>query len=242
MENDSASDQLHHRQRHLWFAFRGDTHGGQYEPTGHACSCALDVRNHLAVAEVASQFSEAGNLYLYARTAFGRFIGLQVGWFWLLAIVGGGAANANLFLTHLAHFMPSATHGWVRVATLFILVAIPALANYIGVREGANLSGTFTIAKTFPLLLVIGLGLFRPVMAHHNSAQALPSVSNAWPKLLLQLFYAFSGWEDALVPSGEVQEPRRTIPFALGTGMLICAVVYTLFQLVYLSDDRDDFN
>ncbi|MCU1293288.1 MAG: amino acid/polyamine/organocation transporter, superfamily [Bryobacterales bacterium] len=51
----------------------------------------------LPVAEVASQFSQPGGMYLYARTAFGRFVGLQVGWFWMLAIVGGGAAGANLF-------------------------------------------------------------------------------------------------------------------------------------------------
>ena len=47
-----------------------------------------------AVTEVASQFSDPGGPYLYVRTAFGRFAGLQVGWFWLLAVVGGGAASA----------------------------------------------------------------------------------------------------------------------------------------------------
>jgi basic amino acid/polyamine antiporter, APA family len=51
----------------------------------------------LPSAEVASRFSRAGGLYLYARTTFGRFVGLQVGWFWLLAIAGGGAAGINLF-------------------------------------------------------------------------------------------------------------------------------------------------
>ncbi len=56
----------------------------------------LMVTIMLPVAEVASQFSEPGGMYLYARTAFGRFVGLQIGWFWLLAIIGGGAAAANL--------------------------------------------------------------------------------------------------------------------------------------------------
>lgn len=32
-------------------------------------------------AEVASQFSEPGGAYLYVRTAFGRFAGMQVSWF-----------------------------------------------------------------------------------------------------------------------------------------------------------------
>jgi basic amino acid/polyamine antiporter, APA family len=32
-------------------------------------------------AEVASQFSEPGGAYLYVRTAFGRFAGMQISWF-----------------------------------------------------------------------------------------------------------------------------------------------------------------
>ena len=39
------------------------------------------------VAEVASQFSEPGGAYLYTRTAFGRFVGMQIAWFFLLAVV-----------------------------------------------------------------------------------------------------------------------------------------------------------
>src|SRR6266581_9261982 len=45
-----------------------------------------------SVAEVASQFSEPGGAYLYVRTAFGHFMGMQIGWFDLLAVTGGLAA------------------------------------------------------------------------------------------------------------------------------------------------------
>ena len=74
-----------------------------------------------AIAEVASQFSEPGGLYLYARVAFGRFVGLQISWFWLLAAVGGGAAGANLFITYLGTFFLSATLGWIRLLVLLLL-------------------------------------------------------------------------------------------------------------------------
>ncbi len=52
-------------------------------------------------AEVASQFSEAGGPYLYARTAFGRLTGI-LGWTFYLAQVAAPAANANLFVIYLA--------------------------------------------------------------------------------------------------------------------------------------------
>jgi APA family basic amino acid/polyamine antiporter len=41
----------------------------------------------LCLAEVVSRFHEAGGAYLYARLAFGRFAGLQVGWAYYLAAI-----------------------------------------------------------------------------------------------------------------------------------------------------------
>jgi amino acid transporter len=38
-----------------------------------------------SMAKVASQFSEPAGPYLYVRTAFGRFAGIQVAWFSMLA-------------------------------------------------------------------------------------------------------------------------------------------------------------
>jgi len=46
------------------------------------------------------------------------------------------------------------------------------------------------------------------------------------------LLFAFGGWEDALVPTGEINEPRRSIPFGLGTGLFTTAVIYMLLQFI----------
>src|ERR1700716_2523840 len=53
-------------------------------------------------AEVASQFSEAGGPYLYARTAFGRLTGILVGWVLYLGQTGGPGGDAHLFVFFLA--------------------------------------------------------------------------------------------------------------------------------------------
>src|SRR5262249_22039831 len=64
------------------------------------------------IAEVASQFSEPGGAYLYTRTAFGRFVGMQIGWFFLLAVVGTVAVCANLFVNYLAPCLPWMLNAW----------------------------------------------------------------------------------------------------------------------------------
>lgn len=49
---------------------------------------------------------------------------------------------------------------------------------------------------------------------------------------LLAVLFAYGGWEDALVASGEVKEPRRALPFALAAGLFVSAAIYTLLQYV----------
>src|ERR1700723_4745673 len=89
-------------------------------------------------AEVASQFSDAGGPYLYARTAFGRFIGILVGWMFYLAQTAAPAANANLFVIYLAEFWPGVKEPWTRFAFLTLLVGLLALINARGARQGAG--------------------------------------------------------------------------------------------------------
>jgi APA family basic amino acid/polyamine antiporter len=79
---------------------------GRASPLGIIIAALLTALFAAPMAEVASQFSESGGVYLYVRTAFGRFAGLQVGWFWLLTVIAAGAASANLFVNYLAAIFP----------------------------------------------------------------------------------------------------------------------------------------
>lgn len=185
-------------------------------------------------AEVASQFSEPGGSYLYVRTAFGRFAGLEIGWFWLLSILGGAAANANLFITYLAGMAPQTAHGWTRAAVLTGLIAIPVAANYRGARAGANVSSALTVAKLAPLGILIALGLWRfghAVQIVHPAEITSPGWK-PWVEALLLVSFAYQGFEDAVVPAGEVKNPRQSVPFAIGTGLIVCMAAYTLLQFI----------
>lgn len=187
-----------------------------------------------STAEVASQFSEPGGAYLYVRTVFGRFAGIQVGWFSLLAPVAGVAANAVLFVTYLSRFIPDAGSGAGRAIALAVLIAISTIANYVGVRRGGNLSSLLVLAKLLPLILLIVLGLgSRLINGPHPHPVQLESAGwSGWIGALLLLAFTYGGYEDALVPAGEVKNPRHTMGWALGMGLLACTLLYTLLQFV----------
>ena len=183
-------------------------------------------------AEVSSQFSAAGGPYLYARTAFGRLIGILVGWTFYLAQTAAPAANANLFVVYLAEFWPCAGQRWPRFLILTLLVWLLALINARGTRQGAVVSNVFTIAKILPLLLVIlaGAALTLSHPAPWNGPQTFPA--HSWMKAIFLLIFAYGGFESALAPAGEAKDPARDTAFALIVTVIFCTAIYALVQWV----------
>ncbi len=186
------------------------------------------------IAEVASQFSESGGPYLYVRTAFGRFVGMQIGWFHMLGDMATAAALASLFVSYLTTFLRWQPNAWERSFLTAIVIGIPTAANYLGIRSGANLSNFMTLAKLSPLavLILFGVAHFaQQPQTIHTSELAAPGLSN-WVRAMVFLLFTIGGWEGALIPTGEIREPTRTIPFGLTAGLLACAVTYMLLQFV----------
>ena len=184
----------------------------------------------LCFAEVASRFSGTGGPYLYAREAFGPVVGFEVGWLLWVARVTAFAANANIFVGYLGFLWPSAASGIGRVITILVIVLGLLAVNLRGVRNAANVTNLFTVAKLLPLLLFIGVGLFF-IRPESLALGPRPPASQFSVSVLL-LIYAFSGFEMAVIPGGEVQHPQRDIPRALLTAIGFVAVVYFLIQLV----------
>jgi APA family basic amino acid/polyamine antiporter len=183
-------------------------------------------------AEVASQFSEAGGPYLYARTAFGRLTGILVGWMLYLAQAAAPAASANLFVIYLAEFWPAAKDPWPRFAILTLLVGVLALINVRGAQQGAAVSNLFTVAKLLPLLMVISAGAAVTVIhpAPWGAASALPA--SAWMQAMVLLIFAYGGFESALAPMSEAKNPARDAAFALFVALIACTTIYALVQWV----------
>ena len=190
-----------------------------------------------AFAEVASRFSRAGGTYLYARVAFGRFAGIEMAWLTYLVRLTAAATNANLFVIYLAEFWPRAT-GPVESRLLLAVVLLPlVVANYRGVRGGVWTSTAFAVAKLAPLAIFMIAGLWAMTAGYGASAptRATEAGAGTWLGAILLLVFAYGGFESALLPLGEARNPRRDAPLALFTALGLCALIYTLVQVVVLA-------
>src|SRR5258705_5819648 len=126
---------------------------GAWAPLGYVVAAAGIGIIMGCFAEVASRFTEAGGPYLYARAAFGSFVGIETGWLTWLARLAASAANANLFVDYLGGFLPAVTRGAPRMAVLSVIIGALSIINVRGVRSGTRTSNFFTAAKLVPLVV-----------------------------------------------------------------------------------------
>jgi len=184
----------------------------------------------LCFAEVAALFDRSGGPYLYARAAFGDFVGFEIGWMTLLARLTAMAAISNAFASYLGYFWPDAATGAGRVLAISGSLAVLTAINYRGVRYGSWAVNGFTISKLAPLFVFVAAGLFF-LSPGRPSAFTLPDPAGLRQAALL-LIFAFGGFEFAAIPSEEVVNPRRNMPIALLTAIAFVAVSYILIQYV----------
>lgn len=192
----------------------------------------------LCYAQAASYFDAPGGGYLYAREAFGSFIGFEVGWMLLLTRVATAAALANGLAEAVTHFWPAADAGWARVLIVTGSIALLVAINVVGVRAAANAGVLLAIGKLVPLALFVAIGALHIGMSHVDASLAAPSTSPLTAKPLaeaaLLLLFAYAGFENLPAAAGEYRNPRRDVPFALLTMIATVTAVYVSVQWVAL--------
>ncbi|HUP02107.1 MAG TPA: APC family permease [Gemmatimonadota bacterium] len=186
----------------------------------------------LCFAEAASHFDEPGSGYIYTREAFGEFVGFEVGWMTWLARVASVASLSNGFAQALGFLWPEATEGLTRAAVIATPLLILTWINVVGVKQGARVAVGLTIAKVLPLLFLVGIGIFAVDWSRVFPVPAPPTAGLGEAALLL--LFAYAGFENTAAPAGEYRNPRRDVPFALLTMIVVVTLLYTLVQLVAL--------
>jgi APA family basic amino acid/polyamine antiporter len=212
---------------------------GRWSPLAYLIAAAGVAVIMACFAEVASQFGESGGPYLYAREAFGRFLGIETAWLLWLVRVTAAAAAVNLFTNYLAEFWPDVKEPWPRLAVLTILIGFLAFVNFRGVKSGAAASNIFTVAKLSALILFAvagGLFLLRAHPAIPAATTGIPRIPvRNWFEAMLVIWFAYGGFEAAVVPMAEAMDPRHDAPFALFTALATTTILFCIIQYIVVA-------
>ncbi|HEX2442551.1 MAG TPA: APC family permease [Vicinamibacterales bacterium] len=184
----------------------------------------------LCLAEAGSRVSMTGGPYAYVEVAFGPFVGFLAGILLWMLLTFAMAAVATVLTASLGALVPPLASRGASAAVLVAIYAAFAAINIMGVERGARVNTALTIAKIFPLLLLIAGGLF--AIDADNVAIRNPPDMGTLARSSILLIFAFAGIEAALVPSGEVKDPASTVPRALLIAMVVITLLYAGLQFV----------
>ena len=177
-----------------------------------------------------SRVSLTGGLYAYVEVAFGSYVGFLAGVLLWLTNVLAVAGVASAFAASVALIVPAAQGGVGRFILLVLIFLILAIINIRGVRAGADTVAAMTVAKLLPLLLFIVVGLF--FIKPSSLGWSVWPGADAIGRSVAVLIFAFMGVELALVPSGEVKNPSRTVPRSVFLALAVTTAIYIAIQLV----------
>lgn len=186
----------------------------------------------LCFAECAGKFSRNGAAYVYAREAFGEFVGFEVGIMrWAIGIIAW-AAMAVGFVTALSAVWPPALQEPYKTAIILTILCGLGLLNYLGVQLAKVVNNLITLGKVLPLLLFVLLGAFFIDFGNFTPLYPKGFDLDAFGTAALLIFYAFTGFEALAVAAEDMENPRRNLPLALMMVMGFCSVVYFMVQAV----------
>ena len=185
----------------------------------------------LCYAEIGSRVTSAGGSYAYVEAAFGGFAGFIISWVFFFGwCILSDAALMNIIADSLAAIFPAFLNPWVRGLFFFVLLGFMVMVNIWGAKQGVAVVKLISIIKLLPLfgIIIFGFGKINSANLHW---QHLPSIKTFGNTVLI-LFFAFAGFESALGVSGEIKNPKRTVPLGILLGGILVLVVYLLLQEV----------
>ena len=194
----------------------------------------------LCFCEAAGRADRNGGPYLYARDAFGRWVGVGVGWMALAANLFAYGAVARGFGRNLSFLVPALNGTGAQIALAVAVIAALATLNYRGIKPGALTSDFFSAAKLIPILFFVGLGLY--FVDWHRVSVLPPAGETRLEAIKLGGFaalFACTGFEYVPVTAGETDNPKRNVPLALFFALLGSILLYVLVQIVFMGTHPD---
>ncbi|HEX2254438.1 MAG TPA: APC family permease [Thermoanaerobaculia bacterium] len=201
----------------------------------------LAAANGLSSAQLAAAFPVSGGTYEYGYRTLGSYAGFTAGWMFLCAKSASAATAALGFAGYGLNALESA--GWaaagqyrvpVAVATALVFTALVSGGVRRSTRTNFALVGVALAALVFfvvagaPLALARAGESFTPFFAGSSGRGPVSGLLYA----TALTFVAYTGYGRIATLGEEVREPRRTIPRAIVSTLLVTVVVYVAVAAV----------
>lgn len=182
----------------------------------------------LCFAEVAGFFSRNGGPYLYAKAAFGDFVGYEVGVLKLVVTIIAWAAMAVGFATALGAAFPFFAGDTMKNLIAAVLIGGLTIMNIAGVKISKILNNIMNISKLVPLCVFIAVGLFFVNGSNFTPFVPTHMADGAFANAAITMFFAYTGFEAIAVAAEDFKDPKKDLPRGIILTMIIVTIIYML--------------
>lgn len=192
----------------------------------------------LCAIELAVSMPQAGAWYVYARRAFGNYIGFITGitsWFGTVAALGFGAFTMS---EYIALLLPQ-TEPYLRLMAIGILILLTAF-HWLGTKSGGKSQEVLAFLKALGLLIFVilcfiyGGDVNYAALETMTKAVGKPALIFGVIAALQAVFYTFDGWHTAGYFAEENTDPVKNLPKSMIGGVLLIIAIYLLVNLAIL--------
>ena len=195
---------------------------------GWLLTCSGTIVLALVLARLAGTTDHAGGPYAYVRESFGDLAGFLIGWGYWVGVVFGVTAIAVGFAGYMGSIFPIfAANSLTQALVAAMGIGVLTWVNIKGISEAATVQLVLTILKIVPLTVIIGLGIAYGDIDNFPSfnPQQL-SMTEALASTALLTMWAFIGIEAAVIPTSDVEDPKKTVPIAVVSAALSVSFLY----------------
>lgn len=195
----------------------------------------LATFNGLSSAQLAAAHPVSGGTYEYGNRFLGSYFGFTAGWMFLIAKSASAATAVLGCAGYLFYAFGIDTDLWVLVICgLIILIIMTALVSG-GITRSNRIN---TIIVTLTLIGLAAL-VFAGFMANGLPVQPITdALTDTSGSAVLYgaalMFVAYTGYGRIATLGEEVANPRKTIPRAIITAMILIVIIYLAVSLTAL--------
>ena len=192
----------------------------------------------LCAIELGVALPQAGSWYVYARRAFGNYVGFLTGlssWLGTVAALGFGAYTMSEYLVML---QPQLI-GKEWLIAILVLIGL-TLFHFTGTKASGLSQQIMTALKAVGLLVFVAVCFVYGGNVNASNLAITHEVTQR-PRLLLgiivslqAIFYTFDGWHTASYFSEENKDPAKSLPKSMILGVLMVILIYLLVNLAIL--------
>ncbi len=203
----------------------------------------LSLFGAMTYAELSAMMPQTGGEYVYLRGAYGDTTAFLYMWTWfavakpasIAAVTIGLARTLGIFESF--HWLDASVPGlpmlWSQVFAIAVTWLITGI-NYLGIKKAGDFQLVFTVLKAVLILIVVGFCFAASNGSWENFATNLPTGAlkmgpwTGFMAALIATLWAYDGWNDLTMVSGEVKRPERNLPIALIGGLFIVGALFML--------------